>query len=158
MKNPITVNSASISWNLIRITFLCWLLILRIYRLLPSFRRLKQKSVHVLWNKHDEFLTNCFWKGHTFWSESYFVCSIGEANPDTIRKYIESQGWWHSSHWLKINGFSAKNCIKMVISLRSGSIDTSAALLAEMDHETCHHLFNWVLPASGVIMICFFSF
>ena len=31
----------------------------------------------------------------------------------------------------------------MVISLGSGSIDTSAALLAEMDHETCRHLFNW---------------
>lgn len=45
----------------------------------------------------------------------------------------------------------------MVIYLRSGSIDTSAALLAEMDHETFHHLFNWVLPASGVIVICFSS-
>ncbi len=45
----------------------------------------------------------------------------------------------------------------MVISLRSGSIDTSAALFAEMDHETCRHLFNWVLPASGVIVICFSS-
>ena len=44
----------------------------------------------------------------------------------------------------------------MVISLRSGSIDTSAALLADMDHETCRHLFNWVLLASGVVVICFF--
>ena len=55
-------------------------------------RRLKQKSVHVLWNKHAEFLTNYFWKEHTFWSDGYFVCSIGEADPDTIRKYIENQG------------------------------------------------------------------
>ena len=38
------------------------------------------------------FLTKHFWKEHTFWSDGYFVCSIGEANPDTIRKYIESQG------------------------------------------------------------------
>ena len=45
----------------------------------------------------------------------------------------------------------------MVISLRPGSIDTSAALLAEMVHETCRHLFNWVLPASGVVVICFSS-
>ena len=36
-------------------------------------RRLKQKSVHVLWNKHAEFLTNYFWKEHTFWSDCYCV-------------------------------------------------------------------------------------
>ena len=61
-------------------------------------RRLKQKSVHVLWNRHAEFLTDCFWKEHTFRSDGYSVCSIGEADPDTIRKYIENQGQWHSSH------------------------------------------------------------
>ena len=33
-----------------------------------------------------------FWKENTFWSDGYFVCSIGEANNDTIRKYIENQG------------------------------------------------------------------
>ena len=61
-------------------------------------RRLKQKSVHVLRNRHAEFLTDYFRKEHTFWSESCFVCSIGEDDPDTIRKYIENQGQWHSSH------------------------------------------------------------
>ena len=33
-----------------------------------------------------------FWKEHTFWSDGYFVCSIGEANPNTLRKYIKNQG------------------------------------------------------------------
>ena len=55
-------------------------------------RRLKQKSTHELWNNYSGFLTKHFWKERTFWSDGYFVCSIGEANPDTIRKYIESQG------------------------------------------------------------------
>ena len=55
-------------------------------------RRLKQKSTHELWNNYSGFLTKHFWKEHTFWSDCYFVCSIGEANPDTIRKYIENQG------------------------------------------------------------------
>ena len=36
-------------------------------------------------------LTKQFWKEHTFWSDRYIVYSIGEANPDAIRKYIESQ-------------------------------------------------------------------
>lgn len=37
-------------------------------------------------------LRKYFWKEHSFWSDGYFVCYIGEANPDTIRKYIENQG------------------------------------------------------------------
>ena len=37
-------------------------------------------------------LSKQFWKECTFWGDGYFVCSIGEANPDTVRKYIEKQG------------------------------------------------------------------
>ena len=55
-------------------------------------RRLKQKSAHELWNSYSGFLTKHFWKEHTFWSDGYFACSIDEADPDTIRKYIEKQG------------------------------------------------------------------
>jgi len=33
-----------------------------------------------------------FWGERTFWSDGYFVCSIGEASPDTIRQYILTQG------------------------------------------------------------------
>ena len=45
-----------------------------------------------LWKQFPNILSKQFWKEHTFWSDGYFVCSIGEANPDTIRKYIENQG------------------------------------------------------------------
>ena len=55
-------------------------------------RRLKQKSTHELWTRYSGFLTKHFWKEHTFWSDGNFVCSIGEANPETIRRYIENQG------------------------------------------------------------------
>jgi len=33
-----------------------------------------------------------FWKENTFWSDGYFVCSTGNANMETIKKYIEEQG------------------------------------------------------------------
>lgn len=33
-----------------------------------------------------------FWKEHTFWSDGYFVASIGNANEKTIQKYIAEQG------------------------------------------------------------------
>ena len=55
-------------------------------------RRLKQISTKELWKLFGEQLRKEFWKERTFWNDGYFVCSIGEANPETIRKYIENQG------------------------------------------------------------------
>lgn len=55
-------------------------------------RKLKQESTIAIWQKHKMILSKNFWKEHTFWSDGYFVCSIGEASPDTIRQYILSQG------------------------------------------------------------------
>ncbi|WP_180371466.1 transposase, partial [Helicobacter suis] len=26
------------------------------------------------------------------WTDGFFACSIGEANPETIKRYIENQG------------------------------------------------------------------
>ena len=67
--------------------------------------KLKQGSTISLWEHFPVYLSKQFWKEHTFWSDSYFACSIGEASPETIRRYIENQGQWHSSSRLKINGF-----------------------------------------------------
>ena len=56
-----------------------------------KIRRLKQESTRELWNRHPEWLCKHFWKERTFWSDGYFVCSIGEASPETVRRYIENQ-------------------------------------------------------------------
>ncbi len=55
-------------------------------------RKLKQESTIAIWQNHKNILSKNFWKEHTFWSDGYFVCSIGEASPDTVRQYILSQG------------------------------------------------------------------
>jgi putative transposase len=55
-------------------------------------RKLKQESTIAIWQNHNFVLSKNFWGERTFWSDGYFVCSIGEASPDTIRKYIISQG------------------------------------------------------------------
>ena len=55
-------------------------------------RKLKQESTISLWKYFPVYLSKHFKKEHTFWSDGYFACSIGEANPETIRKYIENQG------------------------------------------------------------------
>ncbi|WP_395071704.1 IS200/IS605 family transposase [Gracilimonas sp.] len=55
-------------------------------------RRLKQESTHQLWKLHYSLLHKQYWNQNLLWSDGYFVCSIGEASPETIRNYILSQG------------------------------------------------------------------
>jgi putative transposase len=55
-------------------------------------RRLKQESTKLIWQLHPTSLRREYWYKNMFWSSGYFVCSIGEARPDTIRQYILSQG------------------------------------------------------------------
>ena len=55
-------------------------------------RRLKQESTRQIWLLHSTSLRKEYWYKDMLWSDGYFVCSIGEASPDTIREYILSQG------------------------------------------------------------------
>ncbi|WP_460766343.1 transposase [Niabella terrae] len=57
-----------------------------------AFKGLRQESTIAIWQIYKNKLSNHFWKEHTFWSDGYFVCSIGEASPETVRQYILSQG------------------------------------------------------------------
>lgn len=54
-------------------------------------RRLKQISTNKLWKLCPRLLEKHFWKEHTFWSDGYFVCSIGNASEETIKNYIKNQ-------------------------------------------------------------------
>ena len=53
---------------------------------------IKQQTTYHLWKKYPNFLSKQYWKKKIFWSDGYFVCSIGEVSSATIQKYIESQG------------------------------------------------------------------
>ena len=55
-------------------------------------RRLKQESARQLWLLHHSTLRKQYWYQKLLWSDGYFVCSIGEASPETIRQYVLSQG------------------------------------------------------------------
>jgi putative transposase len=55
-------------------------------------RRLKQESTRQIWLLHSTSLRKEYWYKDMFWSDGYFVCSIGEASPDTIREYFLNQG------------------------------------------------------------------
>lgn len=54
--------------------------------------KIKTITTNRIWKKNEQLLIKYYWKERTFWSDGYFVCSIGEANAETIRKYIEEQG------------------------------------------------------------------
>ena len=53
---------------------------------------LKQETTFRLWQKHWRYLRYRFWKERTFWSDGYFVASIGEVSQETIVHYIQNQG------------------------------------------------------------------
>ena len=59
---------------------------------LQIVRRLKQMSTSAVWKKYGDFLWHNFYKEHTFWTDGYFVSSIGNVSQETIKKYIENQG------------------------------------------------------------------
>ena len=62
------------------------------WSILEIVRLLKQLTTYRIWQKHNEYLSQHFWKERTFWSDGYFSCSIGNASKEIIQKYIQEQG------------------------------------------------------------------
>jgi len=66
--------------------------------ILPKFSamevisKIKQITTYRIYQKHKEFLKKHYWKENTLWSDGYFVCSTGDANTETIKRYIAEQG------------------------------------------------------------------
>ena len=61
------------------------------YSVSQHVRRIKQQTTKHLWLEYP-ILKKQFWVEKTFWSDGYFVCSVGNASAETIRKYIQEQG------------------------------------------------------------------
>lgn len=55
-------------------------------------RKLKSESTVFIWKKYSTYLKLKYWKSKQFWTPAYFVCSVGNANEDTIKNYINNQG------------------------------------------------------------------
>jgi len=61
-------------------------------RLSDLVRSMKSFSAFHIWKKHEGILKNFFWKERTFWTDGYFISSIGEVSEETLKQYIENQG------------------------------------------------------------------
>ena len=44
------------------------------------------------WKRYPNYLRKHFWKEHTFWTDGYFACSVGNVSEEMLKKYIENQG------------------------------------------------------------------
>lgn len=55
-------------------------------------RVLKQYTSYHIWQKYEPYLSKCYWHERTFWSDGYFIASIGEVSSTTLQYYIENQG------------------------------------------------------------------
>lgn len=55
-------------------------------------KKLKGKSTIILWKDYSQILKRFFWKERTFWSDGYFVSTIGNVSEQTLQKYINEQG------------------------------------------------------------------
>jgi len=53
---------------------------------------LKSYTTYHISNKHHKYLIKHFWKEKTFYTDGYFVSSVGNVSKNTLKKYIENQG------------------------------------------------------------------
>lgn len=52
----------------------------------------KQYSTFHLYQKYQDALQKEFWHRNKFWSEGFFITSIGEVSQSGIERYIKNQG------------------------------------------------------------------
>lgn len=55
-------------------------------------RTMKSYTTYHIWKLHSQYLLKHFWRENTFWTNGYFICSIGNVSEKQLRKYIENQG------------------------------------------------------------------
>lgn len=55
-------------------------------------KMMKSYTTFHIWENHKKFLSKHFWNENTFWTDGYFVCSVGNVSEKQLRKYIENQG------------------------------------------------------------------
>lgn len=59
---------------------------------LQIVRVLKQQSTIQMWRKYFKELKKYYWAENTFWTDGYFVSTIGEVSSKTLKHYIQNQG------------------------------------------------------------------
>lgn len=53
---------------------------------------MKSYITYHLWELYQNVLTSDFWKEKTFFTDGYFICSVGNVSEKTLKEYIVNQG------------------------------------------------------------------
>ena len=53
---------------------------------------MKSYTTYHVWERYPNYLRKHFWKEHTFWTDGYFACSVGNVSEEMLKRYIENQG------------------------------------------------------------------
>ena len=53
---------------------------------------MKSYTTYHIWQNHSDYLSKHFWKEHTFCTDGYFVCRVGNVSDKMLKEYIENQG------------------------------------------------------------------
>ena len=57
----------------------------------------KQISIHKIWEKHETYLKQFYWKNKkVLWTHGYYCSTVGNVNEEKIKIYINNQG---NSSW-----------------------------------------------------------
>lgn len=48
---------------------------------------MKSYTTYHIWERYPNYLRKHFWKEYTFWTDGYFVCSVGDVSEEMLRKY-----------------------------------------------------------------------
>ncbi|MFR1944802.1 MAG: IS200/IS605 family transposase [Faecalimonas umbilicata] len=55
-------------------------------------RTIKSYTTYHIWKLYGKYLSRHFGRENIFWTDGYFICSIGNVSEKQLRKYIENQG------------------------------------------------------------------
>ena len=47
---------------------------------------MKSYTTYHIWVRNPNYLRKHFWKEHTFWTDGYFACSVGNVSEEILRK------------------------------------------------------------------------
>ena len=53
---------------------------------------IKSYTTYHIWENYSNLLKKYYWKEKTFWTDGYFVSSVGNISEKTLKEYIENQG------------------------------------------------------------------
>ncbi len=57
-----------------------------------TVKLIKSYTTYYIWKNNSKLLSKEFWKEKTFWTDGYFISSIGNVSEKTLKEYIENQG------------------------------------------------------------------